>query len=108
MSSSCTLSLFLLVADSPIVEAPLPAATATATAAAAAAAATTTTIASPSLTEQDSQQKLTNEARELLDIVVQLGNRQEIEQLQNRIKVKSHQHDENTQYSFSFLFNRLS
>ncbi|UJR26819.1 hypothetical protein I4U23_008132 [Adineta vaga] len=51
--------------------------------------------------EQQSQQKLIDEAKILLNIVVQLGNRQEIERLQNQIKTfltNIDQHTSNEQH----------
>jgi hypothetical protein len=43
----------------------------------------------PKLSSQEPQLKLIKEAKEFLNTVVQLGNRQEIEQLQHKIKVKT-------------------
>jgi len=43
----------------------------------------------PPLSSQEPQLKLIEEAKGFLNIVVQLGNRQEIEQLQHKIKVKT-------------------
>jgi hypothetical protein len=47
-------------------------------------------LLSPSETEH--QFKLIEEGKELLNIIVQLGNRQEIEELLNKIKVKNKQY----------------
>jgi hypothetical protein len=44
----------------------------------------------PLPSDKEHQSKLIEEAKELLNIIVQLGNRQEIEQLRNKIKVKKY------------------
>lgn len=41
-----------------------------------------------SSSEKEQQLKLVEEAKQLLTVIVQLGNRQEIEQLLNKIKVR--------------------
>ncbi len=56
--------------------------------------------------DKEHQAKLIEEAKDLLNITVQLGNRQEIEQLLDRIKVNPFEYPFLTFISYIGIFNK--